>query len=334
MQKHATLHAIVVSATLLLAAGGARAQSATAKCDAAKIKCASDLAAALLGCHRKAESKNVELDPVCVDKSQTTFSDPVTGEGCMEKAEEKPPCLAVGDADALAAFVDAFVEDVVTDMDPDYPTPVLDRCGAGKKKCVSNKVKALLGCYRKDLIKPDPLKFQPCVTKAVKKFDGGADPAKGCFEKLEAKYAPASTMPCQTFDDTAAVEAKVDDFVVGVASHGDPPPVPTTLDFTLNAPGGVCGETRDGGGNVIALILCGSLGFGGGGGVVPASPVPEGSTSRFLLTCAGTSCTVHATASPPPAGLTPSPIARTPGVHSARRSRSRIRPSPPSRRAC
>ena len=129
----------------------------------------------------------------------------------MEKAEKawKPPCATTGDAGSLEAQVDAFVLDVVTALDPGYPTPVMNKCSAGKKKCVATKVKAILGCYGKAASAGLPVD-PACIQKAQDKFDGGADPTKGCFAKLEAKP------PCLTTSDIAALEAKVDAFSLDV----------------------------------------------------------------------------------------------------------------------
>src|SRR4029453_1974974 len=54
------------------------------------------------------------------------------------------------------------------------------------------------------------------------KYDGGVAPEKGCFAKLEAKYAPGSETPCLTFGDSAALAVKVDTFVVNAVSAVDP----------------------------------------------------------------------------------------------------------------
>jgi hypothetical protein len=82
-------------------------------------------------------------------------------------------------------------------------------CAAGKDKCVSKKAAAILNCYGKDdktgLV---PADLASCIQKAKDKFDGGADPAKGCFAKLEAKYPGA----CLTTGDTPTLEAAVDAF--------------------------------------------------------------------------------------------------------------------------
>ncbi len=292
---------LMAAGSLLLGASSVQAQvPLTAKCTAAKIKCVTGLTTADLKCHEKAEGKGVAVDPACTSKADIKFTDTVTNKGCMEKAESKPPCATTGDAAAIQADSDAFVNDIVTDVDPLYPTPVLDKCSAGKKKCVGNKVKSLLGCYGKDVTKPDPVKFNECIAKAQAKFDGGVDPSKGCFEKLEAKYPPASATPCQTFDDTAAVEAKVDAYVAGIASDLAPPVNPTTLDFATGAPGGTCGTAKDGAMVTVKNLTCGGLNIGGGGSVVAEGPTPDGSVSRFSLSCTGNSCTIGPTNAVPP----------------------------------
>jgi hypothetical protein len=90
-----------------------------------------------------------------------------------------------------------------------YPTPIQNDCSTGKKKCVLKKAAALMKCNEKAAkagLPADPA----CGQKARDKFDGGADPTQSCFERLEAKP------PCLTNDDSALLEAKVDDFVVDV----------------------------------------------------------------------------------------------------------------------
>ena len=87
----------------------------------------------------------------------------------------------------------------------------LNKCAAAKRVCVAKEVAALLGCHSKSAKSPGltPDKLTACIQKAKDKFDGGNDPAKGCFAKLEAKFAGS----CLTTGDTAAFEAKVDAFV-------------------------------------------------------------------------------------------------------------------------
>ena len=74
---------------------------------------------------------------------------------------------------------------------------------------------------------------------------------------------------------------------------------PTILDFTTAPAAGVCGDTRDGSNVLIKNLTCGGLNIGGGASTVAEGPVPNGSTNRFALSCAGSSCTVSATSTVP-----------------------------------
>jgi hypothetical protein len=293
MKSYSVLGAIVLSGTaLLLSPTGAWAQLATAKCTAAKIKCANNKAGGLLKCHNKAETKNLPVDSECTTKAQTKFDggiDPT--KGCMGKAEKdlvKSPCATTGDTASLEAKVDAFVLDVVTEVDPGYPAPVLSKCSAGKKKCVGNKVKGILGCYGKNATKPDPVAFAACIQKAQDKYSGGVDPTKGCFAKLEAKVPN----DCLTTGDSAALEAKVDAFALDVKTELTGPLVPTLLDFAVTAGGGNCGKTQDGASATLKNLTCGGLSIGAGASLIPEGPTPDGSQSRFALSCAGANCTI------------------------------------------
>jgi hypothetical protein len=85
----------------------------------------------------------------------------------------------------------------------------LNECAGGKEKCVSKKAAAILKCYRKaDNPGLAPGDLATCIQKAKDKFDGAANPTKGCFAKLEAKF-PGT---CLTTSDTATLEATVDAF--------------------------------------------------------------------------------------------------------------------------
>src|SRR5262249_10885672 len=196
-QRSAMLAACVVSGAALLIAGRAQAQSVSARCAAAKMKCASGREAGLLLCHARAEGGGVAVDPACTAKVEAKFSDPMTAKGCMEEAQARPPCATTGDAGTLAATVDDFVDSGGAAVDPQLPAPVLDRCGAGKKKCVANTVKQLLACYQKAVARGEAVDAS-CLQKARDKLDGGSEPARGCFAKLEAKYPLSGPTPCQT----------------------------------------------------------------------------------------------------------------------------------------
>lgn len=90
----------------------------------------------------------------------------------------------------------------------------INKCQAGKKKCVQRLAAAVVACYaaaeRKGTVDP------ACLAKADAKFDGGTKPSKGCFAKLEAKGK------CLTTGDTVALRSTSDTFGAAVAGAADP----------------------------------------------------------------------------------------------------------------
>lgn len=188
---------------LLLAAGTARAQAN--KCTAAKLKCAGKKASGLLNCHSKAETKGTAVDPGCTQKAIDKFG--AGPKSCMQKALTKGACVVPGDDTAtMEAKVDAAVLDIVTELDPGYPTPAQSTCSAAKKKAAGKKISSKLGCYSKAKTKGvavDPA----CLTTAEGKFNtswGTAESKADCL-------APTG--------DLAAIEGKVDDLVRDVVGE-------------------------------------------------------------------------------------------------------------------
>jgi hypothetical protein len=93
---------------------------------------------------------------------------------------------------------------------------VASPCLAGKIKCVGKKANSLLKCQGKTAKKgldpaTDP-KTLACLQKARVKF-------VGCFARIEAKTGAT----CFTTGDVAAIEAKVDAFVLDVVDTLDGP---------------------------------------------------------------------------------------------------------------
>jgi len=98
------------------------------------------------------------------------------------------------------------------------------KCIAGKTKCMSTKAGGLLKCEATAETPGKPTDQSACTAKVVGKFDGGADPTKGCFEKLESKKGN----DCLTFGDSPAAEAAVDSCVGSFVAAIDPPPTTQT----------------------------------------------------------------------------------------------------------
>jgi len=91
-------------------------------------------------------------------------------------------------------------------------------CLAGKTKCVRKKADALLKCEKKAETAGRPAD-PACIDKASARFDGGSDPTKGCFEKLEHMLPD-----CITLGDTGSVETLVDTCVAQIVGAIDPAP--------------------------------------------------------------------------------------------------------------
>jgi hypothetical protein len=215
---------VVASLSALMLAWGGPVAAQQAKCLAGKTKCMSKKAAGLLKCHQKAETPGKPDEPNfgdCIDKTKEKFdggSDPE--KGCFERLENKSPndCITLDDTASAEAAVDDCVTALVAAIDP--PPITQTKCGAKKKKCVSKYLKALLKC-RQLSQKPgkstDP-NAGGCIDKAQAKYNGGVDPSKGCFAKLEAK----NPNDCQATNDSATlqglVEGCVDDLVAVVTN--------------------------------------------------------------------------------------------------------------------
>src|SRR5262249_50592836 len=69
---------------------------------------------------------------------------------------------------------------------------------------------------------------------------------------------------------------------------------------STRTPGATCGPTLDGSNALIKTLTCGGLNLGGGADLVPEGPIPDGSTSRFALSCTGSSCTIGPNSTTPP----------------------------------
>lgn len=190
-------------------------------CSVRKKLCVAKKATGLLACHRKAEIHGTTPNANCVYKVRSRFDGsllvpPNPSKGCFEKAEAKltATCLTFDDTAALEAKVDAFVDTVVTALDPGYPTPIQNACSAQKKDCVRKKVADLLKCHmiaeKHGVPLADP-KIAKCLLKARSKLPG-------CFAKAEL----ANVGTCLTTGDAAAIEAEVDAFVDDVVCALDP----------------------------------------------------------------------------------------------------------------
>ena len=96
----------------------------------------------------------------------------------------------------------------------------VNSCAAAKRLCVAKHAAAVLKCHAKAAKPPgtDGASLTACLQKADAKFDGGAEPSMGCFEKLEAKYG----IECLTSDDTDTLGTTTETYVGSVTCQLDP----------------------------------------------------------------------------------------------------------------
>lgn len=109
----------------------------------------------------------------------------------------------------LAAVLAAFVGAAVPAHAMTCPAGKFDlnKCTAGKIKCVLGKKSCLFGCYKKAA--GGVLLDQACLAKCRSKFDGAGVAAKSCFGKLDLKAGNT----CLTTGDSDALENKIDGYV-------------------------------------------------------------------------------------------------------------------------
>jgi len=195
---------------------GVTTVSVNDKCQPAKKKCVAKKQDCLFKLHSLAELQGTDTttDPrfvAGVVKCQVKFQDSL--KGCIPKAEAKGGCIRTGQSGDLEASTDAFVLDVVTDLDPGFPAPVVNTCSSFKKRCVAKKATGLLKCLataEKKAVPVDPL----CTQKVMDKFDA-------CFTKADTVLAP-----CFVAGDALAIEAKVDTWINDVDCLIDPTTCP------------------------------------------------------------------------------------------------------------
>jgi hypothetical protein len=186
------------------------------KCDAAKLGCDAKRQACLLKVHATAETKGVTPDAAALEKCADTLAPCLAKlESKQNPAKPKTLCSKTGDLVGLTLANDDFVTDVVSAIDPAFPTVgPPSACDGGKKTCVAKRTACLL-----KVLAAATKKGVPAAVAAVQackdKFDGGAKGfAKGCLGKLQAKQnADKPKTLCAVTDDGTALGARIETYV-------------------------------------------------------------------------------------------------------------------------
>jgi hypothetical protein len=179
--------------------------AAQSRCSAYKIKAAARKTTCLSNQYAHAAQSNADPKQDNIDTCKAKFA------ALFAKLDLKGGCPTTGDAAAIETKVDAFVADLVTELDSGNP----NLCQAYKITASAKKAKCLLIIKAKEAaygVPVDPLKAQRCRDKFAAKFAG-----------LELKYN------CDTTGDAAAIEAKVDAYVEDVATEIPATTTTTTL---------------------------------------------------------------------------------------------------------
>jgi hypothetical protein len=236
-------------------------------CQSSKLKAAGKKAKCLLGLRAKLASNDTPLDPAkvqkCIDKFTQAFS----------KAEAKPPCNTTGDAGAIEAKVDAFVDDVAPELNPaptttttspPTTTTTLPICGdglvTGSEQC-------------------DP----PCGTGQC---PGGSICNSTCQCEVAAACACGAPTPTSlTFLTTTPGGTPSGSIAPAKCVGGSTPGADCVTD--ANCPGS---------GTCRGALQRGGLYFGGGSVGIPLpATIPDNGKSIMKACCNGTSLTLAPT---------------------------------------
>ncbi len=251
--------AIVIGVVCLAGTAVHAGGDPAAACKSAKAKAAGKKAGSLL----KAAGKNIKKpNPLKlgadVSKAQSKFTKSFT------KAEGKGGCETTGDAGAIEAKVDAFVDDAIGDIAP--PSICGDNVVEGSEECDGTADAACDGLCQVNCQCPVPV----C--------------ANGVLEAGEECDAPCSTGQCGMGEICGVGCACVPDVPCNCGS-----PDPTTLEFASEVPNngiGICGAVKDGDGVTLFDVDC-AQGYIGGGQIAvdPEQPVHIGTETVYNVEC-------------------------------------------------
>ena len=200
----------VVACTLVLGSS-AEAQTVTVdRCAGAKMRCVMGYThicgvsgvEGQLKCYENATLKGRFVDLVCILRTVDEIHE------CFWNAERRNVCRTLGDVSAVQAKIEAFVLDVVDDVTPGFPHPMINKCAAAKQKEIADATSAKLECFE-EAFRRDPGVVAP-----------------GCLDQVQAQFLYAwnrlaLNSGCSTGDE-AALTVKIDEFVADMVVQLDP----------------------------------------------------------------------------------------------------------------
>ncbi len=193
---------------VVIMAGSALAQN---KCQGAKAKAVGKKAACVLGLDAKLVGSGTPIDSAKLAKCRAKVG------AAYSKLESRGGCGTTGDATAIENKVDAFADDVTTELSQGT---LPNKCQGAKVKAAGKKAACVLGLTAKLVGSGTPIdqaKLAKCRAKV-----GAA------YSKLESKGG------CTTTGDASAIEDKIDAFVDDVHCELDPALCTTPMVFAAD----------------------------------------------------------------------------------------------------
>ena len=226
----------LVAAALVLG-GGSPAAAQPNTCIAGKLACTHAFSAAVFKCYATIFQKgfggeNQDKAEECIRNARAKFGTALSPKTqCWDKVEGKEDATkpatvcpsGIIDEFVVDDMVEDFTLDIVSnEVAPGGPVPFGNTCSAGKVKCVGKLFSALFKCEikaKKAGLQAD----EECIAKAIAKFDGGGNPAKGCFAKLEAKQKLGKIKTlCDATGNALVAGGKAQEFVAFVVVGLEP----------------------------------------------------------------------------------------------------------------
>src|SRR5215472_16764129 len=149
----------------LAVCGLAASAHAANKCQGAKIKDAGKKASCLAGLYSKQAAAGGTIDPAKVAKCQAKVS------AAYDKLESKPGCNTTGDKGAIESKVDAFVDDLVSEL---AVGTLPNACQGAKIKDAGKKAQCVTGLQAKVAAAGgtiDPAKLAKCQADVSAAYD-------------------------------------------------------------------------------------------------------------------------------------------------------------------
>ncbi len=200
----------VVACTVVLGSS-AQAQTVTVdRCAGAKMRCAMGYThicgvagvEGQLKCYQTATLRGRFVDPVCINRTTDEILE------CFRAAERRNVCRTLGDVFDVNDKITAFVLEVVRDVTPGFPFPVINKCAAGQQKELADATSAKMGCFEEAFRREPGLVSSACLALAQAQFEYA-------WTRLTLNSG------CPT-GDVPALTAKMDAFVADMVVTLDP----------------------------------------------------------------------------------------------------------------